>query len=294
MDVRQSEGWTEYLKMYDWKLLKLTKGSVIRLKPTFLGTIAKLQRPTQLINSDLNEIDNLCKENKVALLKLEPNIDQNINLIKEHAFVKIGCPYLATKTLCINLKKEEKELWNDLAHNARRSIKRSKTAGVKVVEVSTNKPELKKFYGVLRDAGRKKGFYVQSFNELKNKSEAFNHNAHLLNAYDKNGNLCSSQFYLAFNNNAWSLHGATTEEGKKNNAGYLLLWKAILLFKQMGYGSVDLEGLYDERYPRFTKNWDSFSSYKRKFGGEVVTFPETYTKFFSNPFKWLSALGFSI
>ncbi len=294
VDVRQSTWWTEYLKLYGWKFLGLTKGSVIRFKPTFIGTIAKLQRPTQLLDSDLDEIDKLCKENKIAILKLEPNLNQDLDLIVDHEFVKIGSPFLATKTLCINLKNTKEELWSDLDHNARRSINRARETGVTVREVATTEKELRGFYEILSNAGRIKRLYVQSFEEIKRKADALKGSAHLINAYDKNGNLCSSQFYLTFNNNAWSLHGATTKEGKKNNAGYLLLWEACLLFKQMGYNTVDLEGLYDERYPAFTKNWEGFSSYKMKFGGEVITFPETYTKFYSKPFKYLAMLGLSL
>lgn len=293
-DIRQSDKWTEYLKMYGWELFKLRNGSVVRFKPTIFGTLAKCQRPQELLDSDLSEIDEICKEKNVKFIKLEPNLNQDLSLIKRHDFVKSGCPHLATKTLIIDLKKEQKTLWKELSHNARRSVNRAQVSGVKTKSIQNPEKELDEFYQILLNTSKQKKFYVQSFEEIKRKSEAFKTDSYLMNAYDEDGTLCSSQLYLGFNNNVWSIHGATSEKGKTNNAGYKLLWSVLLHFQQKGYDTIDLEGIEDTRYPSFTKNWEGFSSYKMKFGGEVVTFPETYTKFFSKPYRVFAQVGVSL
>ncbi|OGC50857.1 hypothetical protein A2716_02375 [candidate division WWE3 bacterium RIFCSPHIGHO2_01_FULL_40_23] len=280
--------------MYGWREARLKNGAVVRFKPTFAGLTAKLQRPKSLMNPDLEELDEMCKEMRVIILKFEPGLDQDLKLIKNHNFIKVGTPNLATKTIFIDLRKDQSSLWSDLSSNARNLVRRAKIEGVKITEEKNLVSGLGGFYKILSRTGRKKKFYVQSFEELKRKCEVFNEDSHLMSAYNSEGDLCASQLYLGFNNNIWGFHAGISEKGEKNRSGYKLLWESYLLFKQKGYEIIDLEGIEDDRYPTFTREWRNFSNYKKKFGGEIVTFPETYTKFFSIPFKLLAKAGLSI
>ena len=86
------------------------------------------------------------------------------------------------------------------------------------------------------------------------------------------------------------MFGGTTELGRHNKTGYELLWQSILYFKKLGYAWLDLEGVYDPRFPKYLNAWGGFSHFKEKFGGVVVEFPMPYIKYLSPVLKLIAKL----
>src|SRR3989337_694177 len=69
-DLRQSDGWAEYLESQGWLVEKLGNTKVfIRKIPPF-GAVAKIQRPVEI--PTVAEIDRLAKKHRVLFVKIEP------------------------------------------------------------------------------------------------------------------------------------------------------------------------------------------------------------------------------
>ncbi len=75
------------------------------------------------------------------------------------------------------------------------------------------------------------------------------------------------------------MYAALTKEGRKIGAAYLTLWEAIKFCQKRGLKYLDLEGIYDERYPGSTKNWKGFTAFKLQWGGKIVEYPGSYSKY---------------
>ena len=292
-DIRQSEAWSKYLEMYGWQSAVTSGLTNIEMQKTLFGKIAKIQRPKFLTQNDLAEIDAVCKKEKILLVKLEPELTQNLDILKNADYFQSFFPLLPPSTIYIDLQKSENQLWEALSHTAKSSIKASKKASSHV-HFYANPPEdkLKMFYKIEKETGTTKKFHVQNFADLKRKAQVFGEHAHIAEIRNSNNTSVAANFYLCHEGVVYHIHGGTSNSGRVERVGYgyHLMWQSILYFKNLGFKALDLEGKDDGRFPRFTKNWEGFSFFKERFGGQNVQFPPPYIKLFTGTLKILAKI----
>ena len=280
--IRQSDAWSSYLKMYGWKSLKLSNGSTLRLTGYILSNRAQLLRPVTLREKDLKEIDELCKKNKVLFVKISPNQYQNTDIFDTFGYRKTKKIDLEPNTVLIDLSKSIATLRKALTSGCRYSINKSDRAKDKVEFLQNpNSDELNKFYSLVGQRGKKKNFYVQNLKDYIEKVKAFGDKAFIGNVYNNEGDILGTKLFLCFKEGVWGMHAATTPLGQKSCGGYKLLWDSFKYFKGLGYKSMDLGGITDERIKGLSKKWAGYSYFKKQFSGEVITFPLPYIKYFN-------------
>lgn len=286
--VRNSSQWAEYLSIYGWESIKLGTFNVYLLK-TFMGTVCKIQRPVKLEKEDLNRVEDLAKEKKCLFVKIEPALNQDTAIFSEFGYIPSRFPLCPPSTAYIDLSQSEHDLWKNLSSSCKYSIRRAKREGVDVEVIQDPKEEdIIRFHEESVLLGKRKKFHIQSLKDYQKKSEVFSPNVVLTNAYDGKGSLLGSKLFFGYKDTMTFMHGFTTTVGLKSKGGYLLLWESILELKRLGYKVLDLEGVDDERFPLFTKDWEGFSYFKEKFGVKVVQFPRPYIKYFSGWLKLFS------
>lgn len=282
-DIRQANQWAESLKLYGWKSFKTTAGINVFIMNTFLGGFAKLQKPAPFDKQGLKEIEAICKKNHALFLKVEPSLGQDIKLLEDSRY-KVSREILSpTKTIYIDLLKTEADLWQDISESGQYSIHRAQREGAKVEFFRhPTEEKLTEFYEIHRQTTQAKHFSLKSYADLKSRVDSFGDESFLVMVYDSNGKLAAGKFYLGYLGNIWYVYGGTANWARvKNKAGYELMWQSILYFKSLGYKVLDLEGVYDPRFPRYLTIWGGFSHFKEKFGGVVVEFPMPRIKYFS-------------
>ncbi|MFZ2664010.1 MAG: peptidoglycan bridge formation glycyltransferase FemA/FemB family protein [Patescibacteria group bacterium] len=283
-DIRQSEKWSLYLKGFGWKSHRTARGVRIEYIKTFIGTIVKIQHPLPLTLEDLKEIEEFCVGQKALFIKIEPFIGQDVKVIEEAGYKKNFYPLSPPSTIYIDLTKSEEDLWNNLSHSAKYSIKRAQREGTVTRFYQNPLPEkVTDYFDMLKNTAKRKHFYVQPLKDFLSKIKVFGKECHLVLSYNSGGKLLSGKFYLCYEDMVLYSTGGTSREGLETKAGYELLWKSILYFKGLGYKVLDLEGKDDERFKTITKDWGGFSHFKEKFNGEEVEFPYPYVKYL-NPF----------
>lgn len=92
-------------------------------------------------------------------------------------------------------------------------------------------------------------------------------------------------------NTAHYMYAALNQEGRKLWAAYFLMWEAIKFCQNKKMKFLDLEGIYDERYAKLTKNWKGFTKFKMGWGGKVVEYEGAFTKYFNPVAKVLFSIG---
>lgn len=289
LDIRQSDSWAQYLESLGWKNKKTSYGTNINLRKIGPFNVTKIQRPKKLDEKGLEELEKVCNENKALFIKIEPCLDQDLNLLDKTEYTKSNFPLVPPTTIFIDLTKEEKNLWEAISHSGKYSIKRAQREKTKI-EYCQNPDDgkIKIFCGVAKETGQRKNFFVPNFNDVKKKVELFKDDSHLIMAYKESGELAGANFYLGFQESVWYLHGGTSDIGRKCRAGYELYWQSFLYFKKLGYKILDLEGKDDDRFPLFTKYWGGFSHFKEKFGGYEVVYPEPRIKPLHPALKFLA------
>jgi lipid II:glycine glycyltransferase (peptidoglycan interpeptide bridge formation enzyme) len=281
-DIRQGDKWAKYLEEMGWKSHRTSNGTNIYHIKTFLGSVIKIQRPPLLSNKDLQEIESYCLPLKPLFIKIEPFVGQDVSVLEQAGYTESNEPLIPSSTIYIDLTKSEEELWNNVSHSGKYSIRRAQREGT-VTRFYQNPLEerLPEYFNLVKETGKRKRFYVQPMKDLAAKVRIYGKNCHLVTSYNQEGTLLSGKFYLCHDDMVLYSTGGTSEAGLKTKAGYELLWKSILYFKGLGYSVLDLEGKDDPRFPRATRNWGGFSHFKEKFGGTNVEFPYPYIKYFN-------------
>jgi len=290
-ELRQSEGWKKYLEWLGWKCIRTSKGTNIAIRKTPVGAVTKIQRPHNLSDEELNEINKICLDNKAMFIKIEPGLDQNLQLFKTHGYKETRYPLIPPATSIIDLGLSEEKLWKNLSKSGRYSVKRARRDGAKVKHYKNpSKEKIEYFQKLMDETSKDKKLIKTPLKDLLKKVESFKEEAHLLLITDGKGDLMAGNLYFGVDKVVWYLHGATAHAGRKGNWGYELMWQSILYFKKENYAVLELEGIDDKRFPSFTKTWGGFSYFKEKFGGQKIEFPVPYIKLLSPILKVLEKI----
>ncbi len=283
-DFRQSEKWAKYLNTNGWKSYTTQNGITLNIYKKFGFSVAKVQRPQTLRQSDILEFEKICKDNKCLVITIEPQDQQSASLLQNSGYQKSKNPLSPTKTLIIELEQDEKLQWNALSTSGKYGVNRAKREGVAVYAHQNPSAKIvEKFYNLYKNSAQQKNFTPYSYEDLLSKARIFGDDCYILLAQNKNLENLSGGFYVCHKKSVWYLHGGTTRFSNAaggSKSGYLLFWEAILYFKQQGFLLLDLEGIYDKRVP-FTKKWQGFTEFKSKFGGNTLEFPESCIKVFN-------------
>lgn len=198
---------------------------------------------------------------------LEPLKIQNVESFKKAGFHLTKYPFLATKTVVIDVTKSKDELWKDLSENTRRLIKKS--SDIEVIEIDKDE-----FYQNWKKWTK---VWIQTPKEFHDLLEAFGDRAKLWGSKDKNG-LHSGLLTLETEDTINYFQTWTSDLGRQSGGHFKLVWETILWAKKMGKHYYDFEGIYDPAYP--IKKWKGFTEFKKKFGGWVETHPGCFVKWF--------------
>ena len=281
-DLRQSDEWSRYISQLGWRVEKLGKAKVFVRKLPLIGAVVKIQRPREV--PPIEEIDKVARKYRALFVKLEPACRP-----RQHKMLRlqgIGKQFepdtwtlLPTRTIYLDLTTGEEEIFASFSKDARYSVRRAQKLGVVVVCKAWPFGDLHIFHQFLRETGKRKKFYVAPFKHLKAKVGAFKNNSALILAYHKE-QVVAGALILFHDRVAYYHHAAASPKGRELLAGYPIVWEAIKLAKKRGCHTFDLEGIYDSRY-KVCRRLKTLSVFKRKFGGEEITFPGSFVKYYN-------------
>lgn len=283
-NIRQSKYWADYFTYHGSKVVWTSTRKILVVAGIGSLKVAKMQRPSGLNQEELEEVFEICRKEKVQILKLEPNIDQDITLLEKDFSISKN-PLIPTATIIHDLNKDLKDIEKDFTTSARYSINRARREGYtfKVIQNPTLE-EVKSYYEkVFKPTSDLQHFPLTSFKSIEASLKAFGEKTYLFYILDKTGQIAAAKFFLCSDITCLYSNGGTTALGRKSKGGYLLVLEIIKYLKESGYDFIDWEGIEDKRFKMFAKKWGGFSAFKYKFGGERVYYPGPYIRIF-NPF----------
>lgn len=271
-DLRQCKAWGRYLETQHIKMVDIPaedgfhvlKGILMPLNMLGLNML-KIQRSEH--DPNWKDLTKLKKKHWVVSSIIEPTKVQNADDFKVAGYRLSNFPYLATKTVVVDLRPSKKELWKNMTENAKRLVKKNEK--LEIVEVS---PEV-----FLEDWKKWAKIWTMKISELKELKRVLKKKVRFLEGRI-NGIPHSGLLIVRTSDTANYLHSWTSEAGRESGAHYKLVWEEFLRSKKKRLSFFDFEGIYDSRWPQ--KKWLGFTEFKKKFGGKEVTFPGCF-------FRWL-------
>ncbi len=270
IDLRQSLNYSRYMQSNGWTVKKIPQFIYIRKIP-LLGSIIKIQRPQWPI--DFKKIDAFAKKDNALFVKLEPQQlnNETMKQLDNNGFRQDKWPLLPPKTIHLDLTKSEKQLLKEMAKDTHYCLKKAENKDIKILRYY----DIESFHEALKQFG--KG-YIPKKKEFQSLINTFAKNALLLVA-KKKIEVFAGAVFLITRKTAYYFYAFTSPEGRKNFSQYLIVWRAIKELKKHKLKILDLEGIEDPRF-QFTKKWRGFSHFKKSFGGEEITFPGSFTKYY--------------
>lgn len=266
-DLRQSVEYGKYMSSLSW----VVEGGVFFKKiPLTPFCFAKYQRPSLI---EFEKLSSLFKKYKVILAVIEPGATFDpsvVETLKERGFRKSE-PLLPSKTIWLDLRKSEEQLLKEMHPKTRYNIKKywGEVEVVRGDKVSDG--QIEDFYKIYKTNTKRQKFWGLKVGELRSLIKSFSRKAYLLKL--KEGGL----LVLVHDEVAYYCHNASSVRGKKEFVPTVLTWEAVRLAKRIGCKRFDFEGVEDKRFP-VTKKWAGFSRFKKGFGGMMVEYIGSYSK----------------
>lgn len=272
IDIRQTVGWTKYFRSKGWLSDEVRSADgKHKLKVLIFRfgwwpwKMLKLQRHN--FDPDFEDLRRLKKKHHVIQTVIEPLVIQKKNIYKKYGFRSTVMPYLPLVTVLVDLKKSKEKLWKELSENARRLIKKNKNVKIETVTAE-------KFYPLWKANAK---VWIITLGELKSLLKSFEDKVSLVVSHDNRG-YHSGLIVINTADTANYFQTWTSDLGRKSGAHYKLVWEEILKAKKKGLKLFDLEGIFDNEHP--IKRWKGFTEFKKKFGGDVVRHPGSFSKWF--------------
>ncbi len=281
MDIRQSDHYSKYMHSIGWTVEKANGANIFirKLGPT---SVVKIQRPEKI---DLTEINKITKKYRPILIKIEPQTaDQSLSVsLRQHGYILDKWPLLPTKTLILDLDLFSLDsLPKDTRYEIRQSMKNSLSL--------REGTDTELFYKLLQDTMKLGGWSVPIKKMVTNLYQSFQpNNSALLFVYQKNEPVAAC-LLIWHEDTAHYMYAALTQKGRELGAAYFLLNETIKFCQEKELKYLDLEGLYDERYPKQNPEWQGFTKFKMGWHGKVVFYPESFVKYGSPIIAWLFKL----
>lgn len=275
VDIRQTEGYANYLKREGWVVERIDGVNYFIKKLPLIGYLLKIQRPEKL---DFNVIDKISRKYRIFQIVIEPKDTVHCSQLTDHGYKLSKSPFLPTKTLQIDLTQKPEEILKHFKKDARAAIKRG---GVNVIKEYSSPDEIKTWRSAWKNSVNFKRF-VPGEMQLNNIRKSFpQHHSIFLASHNIVGRIIGGVLFTTSSHDVsnyitYYWYGFTNKEGRTSLSQYTLLYQGILWAKKHGYRIFDFEGIYDERFPN--KSWQGFTHFKRSFGGHEVLYPGAYTK----------------
>lgn len=248
--------------------------------------------------------ESLASKLGVMSLRIEPRLPLPVpKLLRE--FGRSLSDQNPQETLFVSLAGQVEDILSTMRHKGRYNIAQSAKRGVRVLEEPSGSPEsLRRFYGLLSEAGVRNGFLVEPFEFFEDLVEAFSEDSlpsdlpsglsgspltggadHSLPAVGKTSSLAPKiRFFFAeldgdtvgallmvvYGRRATYLYGGVSGRRREAMCGYALQWAAMQSARALGCVEYDMYGYDQFRSP--DNEYARFSQFKEQFGGEVKRF----------------------
>ncbi len=311
--ILQSSQWGQLKKRFGWQVARLAieiedegqwqAGAQVLFRPLGPWTVAYAPKGpiTDWANEELTQalleaLHRLCRQRRAILLKIEPDLAEDAALARRLTDLGFRASPQTIQppcTILVDLTPDPDEILARMKSKTRYNIRLAGRKGVTVREGTAE--DLAGFYRLMRTTAERNDFGIHSRSYYETAHHLFVPQglARLFLATFE-GQVLAGIMAFAFDQRAWYMYGASSDEHRDLMPNYLLQWEAIQWAKERGCRTYDLWGIPDEDEEtleeEFTKRSDGLWGvyrFKRGFGGQVVHYLGAYDYVYSPALYWL-------
>jgi len=232
----------------------------------------------EILYTIIKALEVIAEEHKVVVITgYTPHQDFLVDEGYKNEFIKNGYQIKKFFTFISSLSRDINEIWNGVEKNARRDVARAKNRNIVVKELE-NYDQVNDYFSLSTKWAKTKG--VDSFfSDVQKKGywEYYQKGIERVFLAYQDGELISGHRLGCFNGISCS-HKLTSSYSRPNSlGGPLLTWYAIEWSKKNGMKFYDFSGgeappSDSENNKKYQEQWSSLLAYKRKWGGDEVSY----------------------
>lgn len=234
--------------------------------------IAEDEKKVETVELLFNTIKELAKQEGAMFFRFDPTF----KLPETNFSIRQTLDIQPSKTLILNLSKNNSELLKAMHQKTRYNIKLAGKKGVKISEASIDK--LDAFWQLMTETSDRDSFRSHGINYYKEMLKLDKDFIKLFFANYKN-KLISAVVISFFGDTATYMHGASSNEHREVMAPHLLQWHSIKAAKELGHKYYDFYGIDEKKWPGVTR-------FKMGFNGKTTKYPGTFDFIFDQ--SWYS------
>lgn len=292
----QTAAWAEFKSRFGWKphwLVRGAAGAQVLLRGIGRGPrLAYVPKGPvgDWIPDLLPELEQLCREEKTFLLRVEPDREEGDPLesgMEEAEFRRSPTPVQPRRTILVSLEGDEAAWLARMNQKTRYNIQLAGRKGVQVRPWT----DLAAFGAMMRATGDRQAFGVHHPAYYRQAYEVFHPRRECeLFVAEWEGQPLAALMVFGRGRRAWYFYGASTENERARMPSYLLQFEAMRWARDRGCSEYDLWGVPDEEEAVLESDFASRSDglwgvyrFKRGFGGRLVRTVGAWDRPFSLP-----------
>jgi lipid II:glycine glycyltransferase (peptidoglycan interpeptide bridge formation enzyme) len=235
----------------------------------------------------LNQITSYAHQLGAAWVSLEPMSshvppDELKKIVRKSGALTAARNREPDLTRIVDLRPEADKLLAGISQSTRSFIRKNQREKLINFKSSQDPSDIKIFTGMIMGIAQRKNIYFYSEQYFAKQAQQLVPPGmlHVELAYQDDKPVAAALFH-DYGHKTTYTYAASVPEARQTNASALLLWQAMLNAKGRGAKQIDLYGIAPPNAPP-NHPWAGFTSFKAKFGGEVVEYPGTWDIKLSN------------
>jgi len=255
-----------------------------------------------LMDTLVQQIEEIAHRNKAIFLRMDPPLIQAVdeepnndsalaNYTNLKGYKRIEHGFQPQDTLVLDITQTNEDLLKQMKPKGRYNIRLATKKGVKIRKANPKKPkqfeqDIDAFFKILRQTTKRDGFSGHGKSYYKNMIETLQPSGEAeLYLAEYEGKIIAGNIVTFDHQTAIYYYGASSSEHRNVMAPYLLQWQAILDAKKRDLKYYDFLGIAPANSPGHP--WAGVTNFKKKFGGQHITYVKPLEKVFKSFFYLL-------
>ena len=272
MHITQSQEWADFKKSTGVAPVKLESGSYVYFSPVprLPFTIGYCPRPETL---NMEELFSAGKQHHSVFIKVDPNliIDSSLSTVD----CRPSTAVLPQHTFILDLTPTESEILKGMDEKTRYNIKIAQKHGV-IIRKASSLNDIQVFCDLQRETAKRQRFRVKPdcyFLSMWEQLHPKNLMEVLIAEYE--GKSIAAIALLFYQDTMYYAYGGSAEIHRETMPNYLLHYEAIKIGRERKMKNYDLWGAY-KLSPEEKDPWFGIYRFKKGFGGQLLTYPQSF------------------
>ncbi len=238
--------------------------------------------PVSISEDTLKSLSVIGREKKFIFLRVEPESEESVNLLKRQCtVVKAPFDVQPKEFLLVPINQTEEVLLANMKSKWRYNIRLAQKNKITVSVANSSEEET--FFALMKATASRKKISFHKENYYRDFVTFFSQRGGELLIAKKDDVVLAGAMIVYWQDTAYYVHGGSSDDGKNFMAPHLLQWEAIRRAKAKGSTQYDFGGVAIQGPAPEGKDWQGITRFKQGFAPfvESTILPGTYDIIFS-------------